>query len=65
MTTPRTEPLISIPSGQVMLEGILELPPKSVGHRSVLSWQRLGSQLAAQPLRRTRAPSCRAGYAAA
>jgi putative phosphoribosyl transferase len=26
MTTPRTEPLISIPSSQVMLEGILEVP---------------------------------------
>ena len=31
MTTPRTEPLISIPSGQVMLEGILELPRNPSG----------------------------------
>ena len=31
MTTPRTEPLISIPSGRVMLEGILELPRNPSG----------------------------------
>ena len=31
MTAPRREPLISIPSGQVLLEGILELPPNPSG----------------------------------
>ena len=31
MTTPRTGPLISIPSGRVMLEGILELPRNPSG----------------------------------